>query len=91
MQMVFDVTESNRPSSAKMRVKGKGIGASLTIETSIKLSPEMDGTRLEWASQVTELSGLIKALSRSLIEGAAKKIVSDSWVTFRKHLNHPPR
>ena len=61
MQMVFDVTESNRPSSAKMRVKGKGIGASLTIETSIKLSPEMDGTRLEWSSQVTELGGLIKA------------------------------
>ena len=91
MQMVFDVTESNRPSSAKMRVKGKGIGASLTIETSIKLSPEMDGTRLEWSSQVTELGGLIKALSRSLIEGAAKKIVSESWVTFRKHLNNEPR
>jgi hypothetical protein len=51
----------------------------------------MDRTRLEWASQVTELSGLIKALSRSLIEGAAKKIVSDSWLTFRKHLNDLPR
>ena len=91
MQMVFDVLEANRPTSARMRVKGKGIGASITIETSIKLSPEMEGTRLEWASQVTELGGLIKALSRSLIEGAAKKIVSDSWVTFRKHLNDAPR
>ena len=43
----------------------------MTIETSIQLSPEMDGTRLEWSSQVTELGGLIKAVSRSLIEGAA--------------------
>jgi carbon monoxide dehydrogenase subunit G len=91
MQMVFDVLEANRPSSARMQVKGKGIGASVTIETSIKLSPEMEGTRLEWNSQITELGGLIKALSRSLIEGAAKKIVTDSWVTFRKHLEQMPR
>jgi carbon monoxide dehydrogenase subunit G len=91
MQMVFDVLETNRPSSARMRVKGKGIGASVTIETSIRLSPETDGTRLEWSSQVTELGGLIKAVSRSLIEGAARKIVSDSWVTFRKHLTPPPQ
>ena len=73
MQMVFDVLESDRPSSARMRVKGKGIGASVTIETSIKLSPEMDGTRLEWSSEVTELGGLIKAVSRSLIEGACAR------------------
>ncbi len=91
MQMVFDVLESDRPSSARMRVKGKGIGASVTIETSIKLSPEMDGTRLEWSSQVTELGGLIKAVSRSLIEAAARKIVSDSWVTFRDHLARSPQ
>jgi carbon monoxide dehydrogenase subunit G len=86
MQMVFDVLESNRPSSARMRVKGKGIGATVTIETAIRLSPEMDGTRLEWSSQVTEMGGLIKAVSRSLIEGAARRIVTDSWVMFRDHL-----
>jgi carbon monoxide dehydrogenase subunit G len=86
MQMVFDVLETNRPSSARMRVKGKGIGASVVIETSIRLSAEGAGTRLEWSSEVTELGGLIKALSHALIEGAAKKIVSDSWATFRKHL-----
>jgi hypothetical protein len=40
---------------------------------------------------VTELGGLIKAVSRSLIEGAARKIVSDSWVTFRKHLTRTPQ
>ncbi len=61
----------------------------MTIETSIRLSPEREGTRLEWSSQVTELGGLIKAVSRSLIEGAARKIVSESWVTFRKHLAAP--
>jgi uncharacterized protein len=90
MQMVFDVLQSDRPSSARMQVKGKGIGASLTIETSIRLVPEMEGTRLEWTSQVIELGGLIKAVSRSLIEGAARKIVSESWTTFRKHLPRKP-
>jgi carbon monoxide dehydrogenase subunit G len=89
MQMVFDVLEANRPSSARMRVKGKGIGASVVIETSIQLSREGTGTKLEWSSEVTELGGLIKAVSRALIEGAARKIVSDSWGTFRKHLSQP--
>jgi carbon monoxide dehydrogenase subunit G len=89
MQMVFDVLEANRPSSARMRVKGKGIGASVVIETSIQLSQEGLGTKLEWSSEVTELGGLIKAVSRALIEGAAKKIVGDSWITFRKHLSQP--
>jgi uncharacterized protein len=90
MQMVFDMLETDRPSSARMRVVGKGIGASLAIETSIRLTAEGTGTRLDWSSEVTELGGLIKALSRSLIEGAARKVVADSWATFRTHLDELP-
>jgi carbon monoxide dehydrogenase subunit G len=72
-----------------MRVVGKGIGASLTIETTIHLTSEGNGTRLDWSSQVVEMGGLVKALSRSLIEGAARKVVADSWAVFRTHLNTP--
>jgi carbon monoxide dehydrogenase subunit G len=86
MHMGFEVLERERPHTARMRVRGKGIGASVVIETSLRLSPEGSGTRLEWASEVTELGGLLKAVSRSLVEAAAKKIVSDSWVAFRKRL-----
>jgi carbon monoxide dehydrogenase subunit G len=89
MQMVFDILEANRPSSARMRVTGKGIGASLAIETAIHLTAEGDGTLLDWESQVTEMTGLVKALSRSLIEGAARKVVADSWAVFRTHLSAP--
>jgi carbon monoxide dehydrogenase subunit G len=86
MLMIFDMLETDRPSSARMRVTGKGIGAGLSIETSIHLKPEGSGTRLDWESQVTELTGLVKALSRTLIEGAARKVVADSWAIFRTHL-----
>jgi uncharacterized protein len=89
MQMTFDILETDRPSSARMRVTGKGIGAGLTIETSIHLKPEGKGTRLDWESTVTELTGLVKALSRTLIEGAARKVVADSWAVFRTHLSDP--
>src|ERR1700733_8853080 len=40
MQMTFDMLETDRPSSARMRVTGKGIGAALAIETAIQLTPE---------------------------------------------------
>jgi carbon monoxide dehydrogenase subunit G len=89
MQMTFDILETDRPSSARMRVTGKGIGAGLTIETSIHLKPDGTGTRLDWESTVTELTGLVKALSRTLIEGAARKVVADSWAVFRTHLSDP--
>jgi carbon monoxide dehydrogenase subunit G len=89
MQMIFDILETNRPSSARMRVIGKGIGASLAIETSIHLTPDDAGTRLDWESEVTQMTGLVKALSRTLIEGAARKVVADSWAVFRTHLQTP--
>jgi hypothetical protein len=90
MHMIFDILETDRPSSARMRVTGKGIGAGLTIETSIRLTAEGTGTRLNWESQVTEMTGLVKALSRTLIEGAARKVVADSWGVFRTHLGEQP-
>jgi carbon monoxide dehydrogenase subunit G len=89
MQMTFDILETNRPSSARMRVIGKGIGASLAIETSIHLTAEDAGTRLDWESEVTQMTGLVKALSHTLIEGAARKVVADSWAVFRTHLQTP--
>ncbi|HEV7999058.1 MAG TPA: SRPBCC domain-containing protein [Planctomycetaceae bacterium] len=89
MQMIFDLLETDRPTSARMRVVGKGIGASLAIETSVHLTAEGTGTRLDWSSEVVEMGGLVKALSRTLIEGAAKKVVADSWAVFRTHLSEP--
>jgi carbon monoxide dehydrogenase subunit G len=86
MHMGFEVLERERPHTARMRVRGKGIGASVVIETALKLSAEGAGTRMEWSSEVTELTGLLKAVSKPLIEAAAKKIVSDSWVAFRNRL-----
>jgi 2-furoyl-CoA dehydrogenase large subunit len=89
LKMIFEILETDRPRSARMRITGKGIAASIVIETSLHLSPEGTGTRLEWQSEVTELTGLLKAVSRGLIEGAAQKIVQDSWSVFRKHLDGP--
>ncbi len=89
MHMTFDMLETDRPTSARMRVVGKGIGASLTIETAVHLTTEGTGTRLDWSSEVVEMGGLVKALSRTLIEGAARKVVADSWAVFRTHLTEP--
>lgn len=44
-------------------------------------------TRLRWTAEVKELGGLLKAVSRGLIEAAAKKLIADAFSAFRRELD----
>ena len=86
MKLLFEITGQQPPERADMRVTGKGIGSSIAVETTIKLLPDGNGTRLDWSSEVKELTGLSKVVSRGLIEAAAKKINTEAWAGFRRAL-----
>lgn len=87
--------EKVSPKKAVMRVKGRGIGSSVTVDTGIELADWLvtiesgqlvPGTKVHWKAQVHELGGLLKAVSRGLLEAAANKSISVAWSKFRKLL-----
>lgn len=87
LDVVFQLAERDKP-SAMMSVKGKGIGASLEIETTMHVRPTGDGStcEVEWTSRVVQLGGLLKAVSKGLIEGLAVKVSRQTWDDLKKRL-----
>jgi carbon monoxide dehydrogenase subunit G len=82
----MELVEEHPPESARIRVQGKGIGASVVVIIHAQLKPTNPGTTLAWQAEVTELGGLLKPVPRPLIEGAANKVVTDTWSAFRRQL-----
>jgi len=72
--------------TARMQVRGEGIAASLLVETNLELFGTNNGTKLVWTGEVTQMSGLLKTISRGLLEGAAKKVIADGWANIRREL-----
>jgi carbon monoxide dehydrogenase subunit G len=68
-----------------MRVKGhgKGIGSSNDMEIGLNLAPQGEGSRIHWIADVTNLGGLLKALPKGLLEGAARKVIQDVWASVQ--------
>lgn len=87
LDVVFQIVEAAKP-MAKMTVRGKGIGASLEIETTMHVRPaaETGICEVEWNSQVTQLGGLLRAVSKGLIEGLAQKVSRQTWDDLKKRL-----
>jgi carbon monoxide dehydrogenase subunit G len=77
------------PSSAKVRILGKGIGSSSDVEATLVLAPAGDGTRVHWAVEIKELGGLLKMIPSGLIRGAAEKVVNDAWAGVTAKLSGP--
>jgi len=86
LKMTVEIIDEQPPRAARMRVHGEGIAASLIVETSMELMPTSGGTNLVWNGEVTQISGLLKTISRGLLEGAAKKVISDGWKNIRDEL-----
>ena len=85
IKVTLDAYGRQPPDSLCVRVRSKGIGSSAMVETSVELSAD-GGTRISWSAEIVELGGLLKPVSRSLIQAAAGKIIADGWGGFRDAL-----
>lgn len=95
IENTVEFLEKTPPTGAKMRVRGKGIGSSVTVDTQIELvdwlvtvesGALVPGSKVHWTAQVIELGGLLKAVSQGLLQAAAEKSISVAWSKFRKEL-----
>ena len=86
LKLTLEIVEQEQPNFVRVRVLGKGIGTSMLVETLCELSHTEGETSLSWKSEVQEMGGMLKSVSRGLIEAAARKVIDQAWVNFRREL-----
>jgi len=86
MKLVMKLGDVNPPESAQMTVEAQGIGVAMTIHSQLKISPEGEGSRLDWTAKVDQLKGLISAVSPGLIKAAADQVIRHAWSQVRTQL-----
>lgn len=84
------ITEAEYPSKLTYLISGKGIGSSNTVEVQLSISPEGAETLIHWVADIKELGGLLKAVPKGLIRGAAQKVIEDLWGNVDKKIAPPP-
>lgn len=83
--LTLERTEVNRV--AKNRNESDGIGARITVESTMHFSPTPEGgTKIDWEGRVAELKGLVSMAPGGLIKGAAEKTIAQTWAMVRKKL-----
>jgi carbon monoxide dehydrogenase subunit G len=89
MRVTLTIAESTPPAGATIRMTAQGIGVSMNVESVLRLAPEpREGgppvTRVDWEARITEMKGLITAVSPALIRAAADQVVRDGWKALRQ-------
>jgi carbon monoxide dehydrogenase subunit G len=90
LDVSIEILERQPPHSGRMRLISKGIGSSAEVESAFQLTDEAaengPGTRLHWTAEIKQTQGLLKSVSRGLLEAAAKKVIADVWAAVGREL-----
>jgi carbon monoxide dehydrogenase subunit G len=86
LKLTITVENSQPPESAAMRVAAQGIGVSLELASRLNIAAEGAGSRLVWNARVEKLTGLVAALSPTLIKAAADQVIRQAWQQVREKL-----
>jgi carbon monoxide dehydrogenase subunit G len=80
------------PNELAYRVESKGVGVTVVVETLVHVENTATGSAdsataaLTWSAQVTQLSGLVAAISKPLIRAAAEQVIGQCWQRLRAEL-----
>lgn len=78
--------ETEPEKSVGYRLVSKGIGSSSEVVTHLHLIPQETGTQVQWTAEVANLTGLLKAVPKGLVQGAAQSVIKDVWDSVAKRL-----
>jgi carbon monoxide dehydrogenase subunit G len=67
MKIDMTKTEEREPEFAKLEIKGKGVGAMLSMETSFELSEAAAGTAMAWAADV-KIAGPVGSMGQRVLQ-----------------------
>jgi carbon monoxide dehydrogenase subunit G len=86
LKATIALSEVRPPEEATMNVAASGIGTSLSVASKLRIAPEGEGSRLIWEATVSDLKGLVAALSPTLIKAAADQVIRHAWQQIRAKL-----
>jgi carbon monoxide dehydrogenase subunit G len=87
LDLVVEMKEKSEPDSAHVVVTARGMGSSAAIDVRLALSGSELATQLRWSAEA-KLGGLLSAVSKGLIEGAAKKLIAETFEKVRNELKN---
>ena len=91
LKLTITVEDARPPESAAMRIAAQGIGVSLEISSRLNIAADGAGSRLTWNARVEKLTGLVAALSPTLIKAAADQVIRHAWQQVREKLGEGRR
>jgi carbon monoxide dehydrogenase subunit G len=77
LTLVMEKTAETPPTAATLTLSTKGIGTTSTVVAQFEVQSSPSGSRLIWSAEVTQLGGLLKAVPKGFIQGAAQKQITD--------------
>ena len=75
MKIDMNKTEERAPEFARLQVKGQGVGAMLSMETSFELKDAAGGTAMHWAADV-KLAGPVGSMGQRVLQPIVNQQVS---------------
>ena len=79
LDISMDIVERVTDNTIKVKLFSKGIGATSTVISVMTFHPHESGTTVRWVADVTELTGLLKLVPKSLIMSSAGKVIDETW------------
>jgi carbon monoxide dehydrogenase subunit G len=86
MKLRIELLDLQPPTAATMQIDAQGIGATIQVQSQMKLTAEGPATRLDWEAAITQRKGLVATVSAALIRGAADQVMRHGWEQIRAKL-----
>lgn len=81
------VIEREEGKSVSFKVSSKVMGASSAVVTKLRFREAPgNGTVVDWTGELTEVTGMLKAVPKGLIQGTAQKVIEDVWTAVTARL-----
>ncbi len=75
MKVDMEKIEEQAPEHASLHIKGHGVGAMLSMQTSFDLAEEGEGTLMKWAAEV-KIAGPVGSMGQRVIQPIVNQQVS---------------
>jgi carbon monoxide dehydrogenase subunit G len=90
LHIEMTATERNPGQAIAFKVFSKAMGATSTVLTRLKFEQsEGGGTVIHWTGIIEQVTGLLKAVPKGLMQGAAEKVIEDVWAAVAAKLGGP--